>query len=141
MIRAYHPQDLATVLSIWLQGNLDAHPFVPVDYWRKNYALTAQLLPQAEVYVAEVHGQVVGFLGLMEELVAGVFVDRAHRGAGLGSALLRQAQERRDRLRLFVYQQNPSALRLYQRHQFAITKAEIEPETGAWAYQMEWKRR
>ena len=92
MIRAYHPQDLATVLSIWLQGNLDAHPFVPVDYWRKNYALTAQLLPQAEVYVAEVHGQVVGFLGLMEELVAGVFVDRAHRGAGLGSALLRQAQ-------------------------------------------------
>ena len=57
------------------------------------------------------------------------------------AALLRQAQERRDRLRLFVYQQNPSALRLYQRHQFAITAAEIEPETGAWAYQMEWKRR
>ena len=114
MIRAYHPQDLATVLSIWLQGNLDAHPFVPVDYWRKNYALTAQLLPQAEVYVAEVHGQVVGFLGLMEELVAGVFVDRAHRGAGLGSALLRQAQERRDRpvsythlIRVLLFSTNP----------------------------------
>lgn len=141
MIRAYHPQDLDTILSIWLQGNLDAHPFVPAGYWRRNYPLTAQLLPQAEVYVAEVHGQVVGFIGLMEELVAGVFVHRAHRGAGVGSALLRKAQERRDRLRLFVYQQNPSALRLYQRHQFAITAVERDTETGAWAYQMEWKRR
>ena len=71
MIRAYHPQDLATVLSIWLQGNLDAHPFVPVDYWRKNYALTAQLLPQAEVYVAEVHGQVVSGRGACERLLPG----------------------------------------------------------------------
>ena len=141
MIRAYHPQDLDTILSIWLQGNLDAHPFVPAGYWRRNYPLTAQLLPQAEVYVAEVHGQVVGFIGLMAELVAGVFVHRAHRGAGVGSALLRKAQERRDRLRLFVYQQNPSALRLYQRHQFAITAVERDTETGAWAYQMEWKRR
>lgn len=141
MIRTYHPQDLDTILSIWLQGNLDAHPFVPAGYWRRNYPLTAQLLPQAEVYVAEVHGQVVGFIGLMEELVAGVFVHRAHRGAGVGSALLRKAQERRDRLRLFVYQQNPSALRLYQRHQFAITAVERDTETGAWAYQMEWKRR
>ena len=141
MIRAYHPQDLDPVLSIWLQGNLDAHPFVSADYWRRNYPLTAQLLPQAEVYVAEAHGQVVGFIGLMEELVAGVFVARAHRGAGVGSALLRQAQEKRDRLRLFVYQQNPSALRLYQRHQFAITAAQIEPETGAWEYQMDWSRR
>ena len=140
MIRAYHPQDLDTVLSIWLQGNLDAHPFVSADYWRRNYPLTAQLLPQAEVYVTEVHGQVVGFIGLMEEWVAGVFVARAHRGAGLGSALLRKAQERRDRLCLSVYQENPSALRLYLRHQFAITAAERDPETGAWAYQMDWSR-
>ena len=141
MIRTYHPQDLDPVLSIWLQGNLDAHPFVPADYWRRNYALTAQLLPQAEVYVAEVHGQVVGFIGLMEEVVAGVFVARVHRGAGVGSALLRKAQERRDRLRLSVYQQNPSALRLYQRHRFVITAEEIDPETGAWAYQVDWSRR
>ena len=90
--------------------------------------------------MAEVRGQAVGFIGLMEELVAGVFVARAHRGAGVGSALLRKAQERRDRLRLFVYQQNPSALRLYQRHQFAITAEEVDPETGAWEYQMDWKR-
>ena len=86
MIRAYHPQDRNAVLSIWLQGNLDAHPFVPADYWRRNYPLTAQLLPQAEVYVAEVHGQVAGFLGLMGELVAGLFIARAHRGAGVGGA-------------------------------------------------------
>ena len=140
MIRTYHPQDLDTVLSIWLQGNLDAHPFVSADYWRRNYALTAQLLPQAEVYVAEVDGQVVGFLGLMEELVAGGFVARAHRGAGVGSALLRKAQERRDRLRLSVYQENPSALRLYLRHQFAVTATQIDPDTGAWEYQMGWSR-
>ena len=47
MIRTYQPADLDRLMQLWLQGNLQAHPFVPASYWEENAADVRRQLPQA----------------------------------------------------------------------------------------------
>ena len=47
MIRTYQPADLDRLMQLWLQGNLQAHPFVPASYWEENAPDVRQQLPQA----------------------------------------------------------------------------------------------
>ena len=53
MVRAFQPADLDSVCALWLAANLQAHSFIPTEYWKANQALVRELLPQAEVYVYE----------------------------------------------------------------------------------------
>lgn len=55
-IRPQRPADLPALLDLWLQGNLDAHPFIPAAYWEENRPAVAAALPEAEVLAAEEAG-------------------------------------------------------------------------------------
>lgn len=46
-----------------------AHSFIPTEYWKANQALVRELLPQAEVYVYEKNGEILGFAGLDGEYI------------------------------------------------------------------------
>lgn len=63
MIRAFQPADLNSVCALWLAANLQAHSFIPSEYWKANQALVRKLLPQAEAYVYEKGGEILGFAG------------------------------------------------------------------------------
>ena len=79
MIRPFTQADLPQVLEIWLQGNLDAHSFIPASYWLDNRNLVAAQIPQAEVYVFQQQQTIDGFIGLTGGVIAGLFVRRAER--------------------------------------------------------------
>lgn len=51
MIRPLTPEDLDTVMDLWLAGNEQAHPFVPEGYWRRAAERIRRELPRAEVLV------------------------------------------------------------------------------------------
>lgn len=138
MIRPFCEADLPEVLEIWLQGNLDAHSFISPDYWRENQALAARLIPQATVYVSERNGTPEGFLGLTGGTVAGLFVRRDARSAGVGSALLKIAQDLGRTLELCVYEKNTGALRFYRRHSFIPKLRRTDPFTGETELVMVW---
>ena len=53
MIRKFENLDLDAVMQIWLHGNLDAHPFIPVSFWTDHFETVRDMLPQAELYVHE----------------------------------------------------------------------------------------
>ena len=53
MIRKFETQDLDVVMRIWLEGNLDAHAFIPVSFWTEHFEMVRDMLPQAELYVHE----------------------------------------------------------------------------------------
>ena len=75
MIRRAEPSDLGAVLRIWLDANLDAHAFIPAEYWQGCRGLVQEMLPQAELYVhQDPAGWIDGFLGLEGNYVAGLFV-------------------------------------------------------------------
>ena len=63
MIRTYQPADLDRLMQLWLQGNLQAHPFVPASYWEENAPDVRRQLPQAQLFLYEDAEGVQGFLG------------------------------------------------------------------------------
>ena len=73
-VRPFAPADLERVMEIWLAANLQAHGFVPAEYWTGNAPQVRQQLPQAELYVYETGGVVQGFAGLQGDYLAGIFV-------------------------------------------------------------------
>lgn len=64
--------DIAQVMQIWLNGNEDAHPFIPKEYWKSNFVTVREQLLQAEVYVYESDNTVQCFIGLQGVYIAGL---------------------------------------------------------------------
>ena len=53
IIRDFQPNDLDQVMKIWLEGNLNAHPFVDRKYWINNFEMVRDALQQSEIIVIE----------------------------------------------------------------------------------------
>lgn len=140
MIRTFQNTDIQQVMDIWLNSNLDAHPFIPKEYWTSNYDMVTGQIAQAEVYVAETDGAIQGFIGLADTYIAGIFVDQTYRSMGIGTQLLEYAKARKDTLSLSVYQQNKRAVDFYLREGFSVNSESLDEETGAIEYTMCWKK-
>lgn len=61
-----------------------------------------------------------GHLALRPGWIDHLYVDPDAHGRGIGSALLRLAQQQQDELRLYTFQSNVRARAFYERHGFAI---------------------
>ena len=128
MIRKMEEKDIPDVLQIWLETNIRAHNFIEKEYWTGNYEMVKQILPEAEVYVYEdeKNGQIVGFIGMNNQYVEGLFVKESAQSRGIGKQLLDYAKSRKTELRLGVYQKNVRAMRFYLRENFLIQEEEME---------------
>ena len=132
MIRKFESRELDAVMQIWLNGNLDAHPFIPASFWTDHFETVRDMLPQAELYVHENEAprQIDGFIGLTENHIEGIFVAKSARSKGIGRALLEYAKSRKPRLTLSVYQKNERALAFYRREQFIEQSEGIDEDTN-----------
>ncbi|MFR7971908.1 MAG: hypothetical protein ACLU8C_05935 [Lacrimispora saccharolytica] len=83
MIRMFDACDLDQVMELWLNGNIEAHDFIPRNYWESNAPMVREQLLQAEIYVYETDGKILGFVGLQGDYLAGIFVDRHARHGNL----------------------------------------------------------
>lgn len=140
MIRKFQKSDTEQVMKIWLSGNEEAHPFVPKEYWRSNFAMVQEQLLQAEVSVYEADGEIRGFIGLAGDYIAGIFVDGKYRSRGIGKQLLDYVKQTHDILSLGVYQKNKRAVSWYRREGFSVLSEELDEATGEVEYAMSWKK-
>lgn len=140
MIRTFNPKDLDTLMTIWLEGNLDAHDFVDPDYWKSNFDQVKKELPNAQLYIDEEDGEIAGFVGLQDDFIAGIFVKKDYRGQGVGSKLISFLKLKHNRLRLSVYKKNHAAYNFYERRGFKLIRTDIDQETGADDCLMEWHK-
>ena len=138
MIRRLHKVDINRVADIWLKTNLEAHDFIPGQYWTSNYEAVKKMLPQAEVYVYEDNKIIQGFVGVQEEYIEGIFVSGKMQSHGIGKALLDYIKDKKARLQLNVYQKNVRAMSFYQREGFTIQSEGLDEFTGEKEYVMEW---
>ena len=108
MIRKFQPEDLEAVAGIWLASNIQAHSFIPEQYWRDHYAAVKEQLAEAELYVwtDSAGGEPLGFIGLSGSYIAGLFVRQDARSKGVGRELLRHAKALKGGLSLSVYEKN-----------------------------------
>ena len=140
MIRPFVEKDLESVAQIWLSSNITAHWFIPSSYWQSHYEEVKQLLPQATLWVFEDKAEIQGFIGLTEQMIAGLFVAADFRCRGVGKRLLDHVKNFYDNLALQVYRKNVRALHFYLREGFLIGKEQVDPETGQTEYIMYWKK-
>lgn len=138
MIRKLQNVDINKVADIWLKTNLEAHDFIPGQYWTSNYEAVKKMLPQAEVYVYEDNKIIQGFVGVRDEYIEGIFVSGKMQSHGIGKALLDYIKDKKARLQLNVYQKNVRAISFYQREGFTIQSEGLDEFTGEKEYVMEW---
>lgn len=138
MIRKYEGSDKEQVMQLWLNTNLQAHNFINEDYWKENYKNVAEMLEAAEIYVMEFNHEIKGFIGLMDEMIAGIFVDVNSQSRGIGKQLLDYVKVQKTQLQLCVYKKNERAFNFYSRELFEIQKEQVDELTGEIEYLMKW---
>lgn len=94
-----------------------------------------QLL-KADVFVYEDGGKIQGFVGLIGNYVAGIFVQKEDRGHGIGTKLLNYVKKNRQHFSLDVYVKNKVAMQFYLHQKLKIVKERTDSDTGEKEYRM-----
>ena len=121
-LRRALPSDAAAIAALHLAARREAMPYLPSLYsdaqvraWMRD-----TLLPRAEVWVAEVAGEPVGYLALVDDILDHLYVAPGRQGRGVGSLLLVKAKELRPAgLRLYTFERNRRARDFYEARGFA----------------------
>jgi putative acetyltransferase len=140
MIRKSTPNDLDSIMKIWLEANLSAHKFIPASYWYHHYNAAKQGILQAEVYVYERENEVLGFVGLLDHYIAGLFVQKERQRANIGTELIDHLKAIKPFLSLNVYEKNQGAVLFYKKQGFAIESAQQDEFLKETEYLMTWRR-
>lgn len=141
IIRKFQEFDLKKVLRLWYEGNLEAHDFIDREYWDRNLSYVKRVIPEVEVYVYEINGQVVGFVGIDEGYIAGLFVDKEFRGCGVGSKLMDYVKERYDFFTLHVFENNYGAVTFYENRGLLKKEESIHEDLGEVEYLMYYRKK
>lgn len=131
---------LKRVADLWLDANLEAHSFIDQHYWLSNYEPVKRQLAQATLFVATQSKTIVGFLGITNNYIAGLFVDKRVRRQGVGRQLLDAVKAGRSELTLSVYEKNQAAYHFYNMQGFYKEAITIDEATGESVFEMKWQR-
>ena len=140
MIRKFEKNDINPVMQIWKNENIKAHKFISKEYWKNNYNYVKEILPNAEIYVYVLKENIVGFIGINENYIEGIFIDANNQCKGIGTSLLNKVKENRDNLTLSVYKKNINAINFYKKNDFIITSENIDKDTAEIEYTMTWNK-
>jgi putative acetyltransferase len=114
-IRPAAADDLDRLLAVWRAAVEATHSFLTrrdVDWYEQ--LVRAYLPAFTDLRVAQdTDGTALGFLAQQDGEIHMLFVDPAHHGRGIGSALLAMVAEEFVVLRVDVNEQNPSGRRFY----------------------------
>ena len=138
MIRKFNNNDINTVMQIWKNENIKAHKFIQKEYWENNYNYVKEALKNAEVYVYLIKKEIVGFIGLNNNYIEGIFIDTNNQCKGIGTSLLNKVKENKSSLTLSVYKKNTNTINFYKKNNFIITKESIDKNTNESEYTMTW---
>lgn len=139
MIREFQKSDIDEIMKIWKKENIRTHNFIKKEYWENNYEYVKELLTNAEIYVYTLDKKVVGFIGLNDNYIEGIFINIEYQRRGIGSSLLNVAKKNRNKLELSVYKKNKCAIEFYKKNDFVVKNENIDISTNEIEYIMSWK--
>ena len=138
MIRRFREEDIDNVMQIWLDANLQAHYFIPKCYWKGHYNMVRDMLPSSEVWVYELENVILGFVGIVEDHIEGIFVTPQRQSNGIGKVLIEHVKAEHERLSLNVYEKNIKACGFYLREGFSVEERRLDENTMEFELIMEW---
>lgn len=138
MIRKLEKVDIDEVMNIWLETNISTHEFIDKNYWKYHYNDVRDGILNADTYVYEENNEIVGFIGLVDGYIAGIFVKKDMQGKGIGKNLINTVKEKYKELTLNVYEKNAKAIDFYKSIGFEIIKRGIDEQTKESELFMKW---
>lgn len=131
LIREYQPADCDDVLRVWASASALAHPFLSEEFLElERHNIPDVYLPNAETWVWEADGHVVGFISLLGNEVGAIFVDPAFHRFGIGRALIDRARALRGELEVEVFERNLQGRAFYAKLGFELTHRKVHDQTG-----------
>ncbi len=121
-IRPSTPADGERALQIWRDAVDATHDFLTPEDRAAIEQEVAGFLPGAPLWLAvDAGGRPIGFMLLDGASMEALFIDPAHRGEGVGRALVTHALQRHPALTTDVNEQNAQAAGFYERMGFVRT--------------------
>lgn len=126
VLRRADAADASALAALYLRARHAAVPSIPplvhsddeVRCWIRDVVIV-----QRETWVAEQRGELLALLVLDGDDVDQLYVDPDRTGRGIGSTLVRLAQDRRPTgLSLWAFQSNHGGRRFYERHGFVAVE-------------------
>ncbi|KEQ29832.1 hypothetical protein N180_06225 [Pedobacter antarcticus 4BY] len=127
------PEHEDRIVSIWLEASKVAHHFIPASYWDEHVEeMRTIYLPSSQTYVYEDQQtlDILGFISMIDNYVAAVFVSPGFHRQGIGTVLLDFAKSRYRELDLGVYVKNKKAIAFYTKNGFLPVMQKLEENTG-----------
>lgn len=141
MITKFKIEQLDELMKIWLETNIDAHSFIPKEYWIDKAPLVRKLLPSSDIYVFKECNTIKGFIGVVENgYIAGIFINKEYQREGIGNKLIDYIKSKYENITLDVYNKNEKALNFYYKNNFKVLDSKIDEETKELEYTLFYKK-
>ena len=142
MIELIKPNEIDSVMKIWLETNLKAHNFIEGDYWRENYRLVMEeYIPFSETYVYKTDGILKGFISVLDNTYVGsLFIEEEYQNQGIGTKLLNYCKKVYPYLELKVYVKNKCAVNFYKKNGFIVKNIQNNNGDHDKEYIMTWNK-
>ncbi|MDK2977420.1 MAG: putative acetyltransferase [Bacteroidales bacterium] len=135
--------DILPIVELWYHASVKAHDFIAPSLWKSHKKEMAEkYLLQSETYVAIKNQEMVGFISMVDNYLAAIFVktELQGKGKGIGTALLNFIKENRKNIELKVLKKNTHSVAFYNHSGFTIVAEEIEENTNEPELIMVWSQ-
>ena len=140
-IRLNKKTEVNKLLKIWYEGSVIAHDFIDKDYWKSQQTeMKEKYLPMSETYVISNEEDIVGFVSMVDNYLAALFIDVKHQGEGYGKELLNFIKRQGDNIELKVYKKNNNAVKFYLENGFVVKEESLDEQTAEEEFLMVWEK-
>ena len=142
MIEEFSENDINDIMELWLKTNIEAHVFIPKDYWIKSYNVVKEhYMPIATTFVYKETNTIIAFISIIEDsFIGALFVKQRHQRKGIGAKLINHCKKLYPFLKLAVYVDNINSVNFYKKCGFDINSKQNNESSGFKEYTMTWKQ-
>lgn len=96
MIKELKIENTNEVMEIWKEATIDAHNFIPKEYWLKSYNVVKEVyIPMAKTSVYIEENKIIGFISIIDdEFIGALFIDVNSQDKGVGTKLIDYVKKR-----------------------------------------------
>ena len=114
--------------------------YIEKEYWENNLEDVKFAILNSDVYIFESKNTILGFIGIVDGYIAGIFVKEDMQNKGIGKQLINKCKNKYNNLTLRVYERNKKAIKFYIREGFKTVDTEIDKQTSQRELLMRWDK-